>query len=80
MYLIAAPLHASHEENHSRNAQEASNEVNLRDDFASTKTNRIDSRRWEVEDEGQEEADGYPDATEQPAPTPTGMGRNKLAP
>jgi hypothetical protein len=79
-YLIAAPLHASHKEDHSRNAQEASDKVDLRYDFTSTKTYRIDSRRREVEDEGKEEANGHPDATEKPTPTPTSMGRNKLTP
>lgn len=60
--LITTPLHASHEENHASDAQEPSNEVNLTDYFSSAQADRVDSRRWEVEEEGHEETNRYPDS------------------
>ena len=50
--LVATPLHAHHEQQHSGNTERATNEIDLLDDFSPRKTLAIDAWRWEVEDDG----------------------------
>lgn len=59
--LITAPLHASHEQNHTNDTEESSNEVDLRKDFSSAQTKRVYSGRRKVKEKGHEESNRDPE-------------------
>ena len=67
LILIASPLHAHHEEQHSGDAEESSNIVNLSEDVAARQAFGVHTWGWMVEDGREYKANKSPQCTKESA-------------
>ena len=61
LVLVATPLHAHHEQDHTSNRQETADVVDLRENLSAAHTHAVDAGRRVVEHEGQDETDESPE-------------------
>lgn len=78
--LVASPLQASQEENHTRDRQQATDKINLTDDFAPGESSRIWSRRGEIEGQSANKSYTSPQSAKKSAISPASMRSNQLTP
>lgn len=78
--LVPAPLETGEEEDHADDGESAADKVDFANDFLPAQTAAVWARRGEVEEESPAEADTCPDAAEQGAIPPAGVGRDELGP
>ena len=69
-----------HEENHTANAEESTNIIDLTENLSASKASAIDTRRREIEDSCHYEANEVPDAAKKTDPAPCAVVGDKLAP
>lgn len=78
--LVSSPLETGEEENHADDGETAADKVDFANDFLPAEATAVGAGRWEVEEESPPEADACPDAAEQRAIAPAGVGRDELGP
>lgn len=69
-YLVASPLHPSHEGDETTNAEHTADVVNLLQDLCFRLAKCVDSRGREIEEQGHEEAQAVPDTDDYAAVPP----------
>lgn len=79
-YLVSAPLHAGHEQDHADDAQEPADEIYSVDHFLLVQSNGVDSWRREVEQDGDQEPETVPCATKGTDIAPAAVGCDELGP
>jgi hypothetical protein len=80
LVLISAPFDAGQEQDHARNAEEATDKVDFGNYFHLAKAAGVWSGWWEIEKEGAKEACGGPSAAKGTAIPPASMRGDQLTP